>query len=106
MFQKVIENYKLSLFLSSMLLLAIIGSLFWHQQQSGEFIEKGLDFKGGTQIIINDATYDQKSLEQLVRGKFGEGTIIKFSGNGQSIIIESEEKISIKDIESLLNASN
>jgi preprotein translocase subunit SecF len=103
MFHKILKHYKIAMLISTLLLAAIIGSLVMHKQQTGEFVEKGLDFKGGTEIIVTNVEIsDTKSMESVLKAALGSDIIVQFTEGGKNIVVESEGDLDEGQIISIL----
>lgn len=107
MFERLLENYKLGILISTILLGIAVSALFFHYNETGEFVQKGLDFKGGTQITVTNLELsDATALEKAIKNSLGSETIVKFSENNKNIIIESGDSISKEGVEQILNSQN
>jgi preprotein translocase subunit SecF len=75
-----------------------VGMLFWNYQQTGDFIIKDIDLKGGTLVTVSsDQPVDTKSIEKAVIDRFGSGDVsgLKTStGYGASIKVEGGTPVS------------
>lgn len=74
------------------------GILFWNYSQTGDFIIKDVDLKGGTLITINSPDpIDVKSLESKITERFGSGLVSGLrtsTGYGATVQVESGSRAS------------
>jgi preprotein translocase subunit SecF len=108
MYSKVIKHYKkfmLIPLLIFILSLVIIGNNY---AKNGEIVDKGIDFKGGSQIIVElskpiSLTEVKKTLSEDIGG---DNTIRTIKGTEQILLIDIDKKISKDEIEGILDKNN
>ncbi len=95
------------IFIPIILFVVSVGILFYNYSQTGEFILKDVDLKGGTLITINtDKPVDVVGLEVKIVERFGSGIIngIK-SSNGYGATIQVAENTRASDVLSVAEDS-
>ncbi|RLG17699.1 hypothetical protein DRN75_03355 [Nanoarchaeota archaeon] len=72
------KNYKKLIIIPTILLLTFSGILIHHKVTTGEFVEKGIEFKGGTVITIStDEQYDVQDLESKFSSELGTDVVVR-----------------------------
>lgn len=108
MYSKIIKNYKKFMIIPILIFilsLIIIGNNYI---KNGEIINKGIDFKGGSQVIV-ELSYPITLTEverELSRDIGGETIIRTTKGAEQILLIDSDKKIEKKEIEEILDKNN
>ncbi len=91
---------------SSLILLAVFASvLVYNYTRTGEIFQKGLDFSGGTQIVvIMNSDFDLNELTGIIQEKFGNDVVVKKAKSSDQylLIVESQQEIEKEELLSLL----
>ena len=85
----------------SLSLLAVFGSIIaYHYISSGDLFEKGLDFSGGTQIVlITKNDFDLNKIAHILQQQFGDVVVKKGkSSENYLLIVESGTQLSKDDV--------
>lgn len=96
-------GYKKLMVVPVIILIVCAGFLLLEKQRSGEFIKKGMDFEGGSQLSLEVTGVDERGLENYLEKDFGEVDIkTTVSASGETLIVicgEVEEEELIKKME-------
>lgn len=105
---KMITDYKKLLLISFILIFFSVGVLGYNYLQTGEILDKSIDFEGGTvaSVIVSDDAVDTKTVEDIANDKIG-SVVVRTSTSDEetSIIFESENVIQDKDIVDVLDSA-
>ncbi len=105
---KMITDYKKLLLISLILIFFSVGVIGYNYSQTGEILDKSIDFKGGTvaSVVVLSGTVDVSLIEGLADDKIGQVVVrTSTSDEDTSIIFESENVIQDKDIIDILDAA-
>jgi len=88
-------GYRKLMIIPVIILLICIGILVAQHQVTGEFIKKGMDFKGGSQLSVDiDNNINVKDLESFLRSRFGDVEVSSaISATGRTLLIRCEENV-------------
>ncbi len=102
-----LSHYKIGLGFTFILLLFAFGVLFSTYLKTGDFVERGIDFKGGTEIVVPIASgsYDLQKLQEAA-GKALSGTVFikETKGTKTMLIFGSDASLKKEDITAILDS--
>ncbi|MEA3229406.1 MAG: protein translocase subunit SecF [archaeon] len=105
---KMITDYKKLLLVSAVFILFCVCALGYNYINTGQIVEKSIDFNGGTiaSVIINNSDFDMGAIEYAANDNLDDVVVRTASGNyDTSIIFESENIITQDDITDILDSS-
>ncbi|MBW6462089.1 MAG: protein translocase subunit SecF [DPANN group archaeon] len=103
---KMITDYKKLLIISFILIFFSVGVLGYNYLQTGEILDKSIDFKGGTvaSVVVLSGTVDVSAIKDVANDKIGQVVVrTSTSDEDTSIIFESENVMQDKDIIDILD---
>ena len=88
-------GYRKLMIIPVIILLICVSILVVQHQVTGEFIKKGMDFKGGSQLSVDvDNNINVKDLESFLRSRFGDVEVSSaISATGRTLLIRCEENV-------------
>jgi len=101
-----ITDYKKLLIISFILIFFSVGVLGYNYLQTGEILDKSIDFKGGTvaSVVVLSGTVDVSAIKDVANDKIGQVVVrTSTSDEDTSIIFESENVMQDKDIIDILD---
>ncbi len=102
-----LSHYKAGLIVTSMLLIFALGVLFNSYIATGEFVPRGIDFKGGSEIVvpITSESVDLAKLQaSATKSLSGDVTVKEAKGTQTMLIFNSEAPISKENISAFLDS--
>ncbi len=82
-------GYKKLMVVPVIILLICAGFLLLQKQKTGEFIKKGMDFEGGSQLTVDVKDVDVRELESYLEEEFNEVEIKStVSASGETLIVK------------------
>ncbi len=100
-----LKDYKKLMIPPILLFLFSAGVLLMNYSETGEFLDKGIDFNGGTEIsIYTEGAVDIKTFETAFHEQIDVNGMVRTikSNAGQTIVIETENELELGEIEKLL----
>ncbi len=104
----IVDNPKKMLMVSLLLLAACILFLGCKYTQTGEFVERSIDFKSGTQAAIEyRGDVDVAEAARLVHDKYGTTARVRIlTGMTKTMVIETDKDVTKEEVEEIANALN
>lgn len=102
-----LSHYKTGLVFTALLLVFALGIIANTYIKTGDFVERGIDFKGGTEIVvpITSAGVDIQKLQSAAQKAIsGDITIKETTGTSTMIIFSSDLAIKKQDIAAILDS--
>lgn len=90
-FDKMYEDYEKFFLVPLLLILMAAGVLFYNFATTGEFLEKGTDFAGGTEITFEvEGEFSSTEIEQLYAdaGRSGTSVLTQDTGERQLLLVQ------------------
>lgn len=110
MLKWLLKNYRRAMIGSFVLLAFFSAILLYSYISTGEFVQKGIDFTGGSQasidLISTPDSIDIKSVESAVINMFGSESRVKLeTGTTNLLLIDSHKEINENDVANVLNST-
>ncbi|MEA3343402.1 MAG: protein translocase subunit SecF [archaeon] len=104
----IVGNPKKMLMVSLLLLAACMLFLGCKYMQTGEIVERSIDFKSGTQAVIEyRGDIDVGDATQLVHDKYGTTARVRIlSGMTKTMVIETDKDVTKEEVGEIANALN
>ena len=105
LYDRLLDRPYFMLASSLFLLLIFMSILAYNYTTRGEIFQKGLDFSGGTQIVvIMKDDFDLGELTSMMRERFGRDVIVKKAKSSDQylLVVESQGEMRKEDVLSLL----
>lgn len=104
----IVGNPKKMLMVSLLLLAACMLFLGCKYTQTGEIVERSIDFKSGTQAVIEyRGDIDVAKATRLVHDKYGTTARVRIlSGMTKTMVIETDKDVTKEEVEEIANALN
>jgi len=103
-----LTHYKTGLVFTSVILVFIFGILFSTYFKTGDFVERGIDFKGGTEIVVTlpsgSAVDLQKIQAAASKAVSGDITVKETKGSAAMLIFQSDAAITKENITDVLDS--
>jgi len=103
-----LSHYKTGLIFTTVLLVFVLGVLFSTYMKTGDFVERGIDFKGGTEIVVTltpgSAVDLQKIQDAASKAVSGDITVKETTGTTTMLIFQSDAAITKENIIAVLNS--
>lgn len=103
-----LSHYKAGLVFTSLLLVFAFGILFSTYMRTGEFVERGIDFKGGTEIVVpitpGSAVDLQKIQAAASKAVSGDITLKETKGAATMLIFQSDVLLTKEKITAVLDS--
>jgi len=103
-----LSHYKTGLIFTTVLLVFVLGVLFSTYMKTGDFVERGIDFKGGTEIVVTltpgSAVDMQKIQDAASKAVSGDITVKETTGTTTMLIFQSDAAITKENIIAVLNS--
>ncbi len=102
-----LAHYKAGLVFTILLLVFALGIIANTYMKTGDFVERGIDFKGGTEIVvpITSAGIDMQKLQSAAEKAIpGDITIKETTGTATMLIFSSDAAIKKQDITAILDS--
>ncbi|MBU4300532.1 MAG: protein translocase subunit SecF [Nanoarchaeota archaeon] len=101
-------HYRKGLIFTAMLLVFVLGILFSTYMKTGDFVERGIDFKGGTEIVVpitpGIAVDLQKIQATASKAVSGDITLKETKGSATMLIFQSDASITKENIIRVLDS--
>lgn len=104
-----ITNNPKKMVATSLILLALcLCFLGYKYIQTGEIVERSIDFKSGTQAGIEfRGDIDIKEATRIIQSKFGKTTKVQILGGiTKTLVIETDKEVTEKELEEIVNTLN
>ncbi|NOQ38125.1 protein translocase subunit SecF [archaeon] len=105
---KMITDYKKLLLISLIVVIFSVSVLCYNYSTTGDFLDKSIDFKGGTvaSVAVDSSDFDLAFVEGIATEKLGKVVVRTTSGDiGTSIVFESENVITQESISDILDSA-
>lgn len=102
-----LAHYRKGLIFTAVLLVFVLGILFSTYVRTGDFVERGIDFKGGTEIVvpITSGNIDLQKLQDAAsKAISGEITVKETTGAATMLIFQSDVLITKEKITGVLDS--
>ena len=102
-----LSHYRTGLVFTSLLLVFALGILFSTYMRTGDFVERGIDFKGGTEIVvpITSGGVNLQSIQDAASKTIsGEITVKETTGAATMLIFQSDAPITRENITAVLDS--
>ncbi|VVB61686.1 Protein-export membrane protein SecF [uncultured archaeon] len=102
-----LSHYKTGLAVTFLLLVFVLGILLNSYVKTGDFVQRGIDFKGGAEIVVpvTSGSVDLQKLQATATKSLSEDIVVKETKGTQTMLIfDSEAPISKGNITALLDS--
>lgn len=101
------NNFKKLMFVPSVILLLSLFIIFSHHQRTGEWVDKNIDFQGGTVLtLVWDSPVDGVGIERQVIERVGDATVsvaTDLSGRVREVSFEVDKEVSPAELEAAVS---